>query len=373
MQLNSTTRLGLCNALLCFLLAPVTSVQGIEIDGIDINQIKNPIYSSGTMYTPISADHLDELLDSCFVPNAHIHHHIAVSLVSGKSDNSASSSELTNTDLESITMEEEMKNEESSGKQTVFFSLNSLPTKNDSRKKYLLRENEIDVDAGSFTKNLCTKLAQDACHIANTHTSAITRSATTCLCVVLRDEQNRAKKFVFHNGKERLHTTMAQKAQELNYAIRTGLQAHAEAVFIQFLLQRSEQNEARYTHILGMGCSRRHCKECDCLFNLFLGKQYHLFTAAMKEQPALPVVTNVGGGCEIVSNVQAALVYASNAVNNEGKKSERYYLPPVLREHIQKKVALRIDFSNDRFVSEHEEAVLARRERSDKKRKASAL
>ena len=235
----------------------------------------------------------------------------------------------------------------------------------------MLRENEIHVDE-KFTQNLCDKLARDACHIANAHTSAGTRSATTCLCVVLRDTEGRAKKFVFHNGKEKMDTTMAQKSKELKYAIRTGYQAHAEAEFIQFLLQREQQNSERYTHILGMGCSRRHCKECDSLMKLYLGKQYAQFTAAMHEQAFIPVVTDVEGGCDIHSKVHAALIHENKAVNNDGKRSRRYYLSKVMREHIQKKVALELNFSSDRLTIKDEEAMVARRKRSERKRKASA-
>jgi hypothetical protein len=81
-----------------------------------------------------------------------------------------------------------------------------------------------------------------------------------------------------------MHKSMNDKAVDLNYAARTGYQAHAEVEFIDFLLHRHKQNEERYTHILGMGCSRQHCKECDCLLQLFLGSNYHQFTAAMHKE-----------------------------------------------------------------------------------------
>ena len=280
---------------------------------------------------------------------------------------------MTNTDLESTGMEEEGSTEYKEAPRTeiLHFALNSPPDENDSKRGYLLRENEINKH-GDFTDNLCGKLAQDACHMTNAHTSAITRSATTCLCVVLRDTGGRAKKFVFHNGKEKMPTTMAQKAKALKYAIRTGYQAHAEAAFIQFLLQREQQNSERYTHILGMGCSRRHCKECDCLMKLFMGQNYHSFTAAMRENTLPPIVTNVVGGCDIHYEVHAALVYGNDAVKNDGRRSDRYYLPKILQEYIRKRAALALNFSSDRFSIKDEEATIKSRERSDKKRKASA-
>jgi len=51
---------------------------------------------------------------------------------------------------------------------------------------------------------------------------------------------------------------------------------------MQFVLQRIQQNSGRYTHILGMRCSRQHCKACNCLFKLYLGADDHEFTAAMR-------------------------------------------------------------------------------------------
>ena len=278
------------------------------------------------------------------------------------SDNSESGSELTNTDLESIAIEGGIatENEEIPGDDVILCALNAPPNKNDSKRDYLLRESELNVEE-EFTHNLCEKLARDACHMANAHTSAITRSATTCLCVVLRDIDGRANKFVFHNGKEKMNTTMAQKAEKLKYAIRTGYQAHAEAAFIQFLLQREQQNAERYTHILGMGCSRRHCKECDYLMKLSLGKQYPRFTAAMCAEALLPVVTNVEDGCDIRPKEHATLVHENNAVKTDGRRSDLYYLPKVLQEYICKKVALALDFSSDRFTIKNEEAAIARR------------
>lgn len=322
------------------------------------------------MHAITSVKHLDELSADTYFPRVQS---CKVTVSFESSDNSESGSEMTNTDLESVAREEGIENkyEVAPGKKTILFALNAPPNKNDSKRAYLLRESEINVDE-YFTKKLCEKLARDACHMANAHTSAITRSATTCLCVVLRDTDGRAKKFVFHNGKEKMNTTMAQKAEALKYAIRTGYQAHAEAAFIQFLLQREQQNSERYTHILGMGCSRKHCKECDCLLKLFLGKQYPRFTAAMCAKAFMPVVTDVKGGCDIHPKEHAALVHENNAVKNDGSRSDRYYLPKVLKEYICQKVALELDFSSDRFSIKNEEAAIARRQRSDERRRANA-
>jgi hypothetical protein len=105
---------------------------------------------------------------------------------------------------------------------------------------------------------------------------------------------------------------------------------------------------------------------------LFLGKQYPRFTAAMCAEALLPVVTNVEDGCDIRPKEHAALVHENNAVKNDGRRSDKYYLPKVLKEYICQKVALELDFSSDRFTIKEEEAAIARRERSDRKRKDSA-
>jgi hypothetical protein len=83
------------------------------------------------------------------------------------------------------------------------------------------------------------------------------------------------------------------QAESMNYGIRNVHRAHAEAQFLDFLLyrvrERAREESAtektkhlRYTHILGMGCSRQHCQECNALLKLFLGKNYYPYTAAMR-------------------------------------------------------------------------------------------
>ena len=45
------------------------------------------------------------------------------------------------------------------------------------------------------------------------------------------------------------------------------------ASFLEFLLYRAEKKEHAYTHVLGMGCSKKHCQECGALLKLFLGSK----------------------------------------------------------------------------------------------------
>ena len=367
---SSTLRWRVLEILLLLPLSPITAVCSTEeVPGLDILNITFPlILSCSSAKNPSPPVHLDELLSRCKLHGTHVHYNVVVSCGEQNSDSQESNSELTNTDIESIEGGQ-VENEQSVQTALTHFALNSLPHENDSKRDYLLQKNEINADKNKFTDHLCKKLAKDALQIAHAHPNAFTRSVTTCFCVVLRDKNGHAKKFVFHNGKDKMSNTMEQKAQELKYAIRTGYQAHAEAEFIQFLLQRMEQNPERYTHILGMGCSRQHCKECDCLMKLFLGTNYHGFTAAMcLEDPALPKFTDVEDRCCICTRTYHNPLHKSDAVNKGGRRSDKYYLPRLLQEYIQNKVGLNIDFSNDRFVLKNERAMTRRR---NKKRKTS--
>ncbi len=366
--LGNSARPILLKVLPLCLLNPVTAVYGIEVHGLNITKIGEPLYSYSPNDSPKRVDYIyiDEILKDLFYNRMVWSHNVTVSFIESDISNPESGSELTNTDLESIGIEEGVvtENQKASSNKIFSFTLNNLPNRNDSRKENLLRDNEIDTDKNKFTDYLCKKLAKDALQIANAHPNAITRSATTCLCVVLRDKDGHAKKFVFHNGKDKMSDTMEQKAQALKYAIRTGYQAHAEAEFIQFLLQRNEQNPERYTHILGMGCSRQHCKECDCLLQLFLGSNYHKFTAAMcVEDPALPKFTDVEDRCCICARTYHNPLHKSEAVNKGGRRSGKYYLPKLLQEYIQNKVGLNIDFSSNRFTLKDEDTMVNRRNR----------
>jgi len=298
--------------LLIFSLSPTAAFCNIkEVSGLNIKEIFTPLHSPGT--APPPSKYLDELMATCKFHGTHTRYDVKVSFEEDDNSNPEDDSEMTNTDLESMGMEAEaaIMSDQALHKEPILLALNTPLHENDSKKKYLLRKDEISWNEDSSDKRLRNKLAQDAYHIANAHTSAITRSATTCLCVVIVDEYDRAKKFVFHNGKEKMNTPMAQKAEELGYGIRTGYQSHAEGAFMQFLLQRGQQNHGRYTHILGMGCSRMHCQECDYLLKLFLGSEYYMCTAAMQEDGG-PIIANTQEGC--INTINARTVYGNDAI-----------------------------------------------------------
>ena len=360
--------------ILLLYLTPAISFCGTkEVPGLSIQRITTPLSHCGATAPPPAAKYLDELLAPYTSHNIHIVYNVETSFAEGDRHDSEDDSEITNTDLESTEKEAEGKEREDFSEKFTLFALNTKPGENDSKKKYLLQGNEVDTGQ-DFTKNLCTKLVRDACHIANADKSSFTRNATTCLCVALRDEKGNAKKFVFHNGRDKMGTTMAKKAIELRYGIRTGYQAHAEGEFVQFLLQRNQQNEERYTHILGMGCSRMHCRECDALLQLFLGKGYQSFTAAAKiEESAPPVIKNVEQGCVIRSEINVSFVYKEEAVSQSSGRSQRYYLSRPLQDHINQEIGFNINFPTERFMVKNEESMENHRQRSDKKRRASML
>ena len=164
------------------------------------------------------------------------------------------------------------------------------------RSKIRLRPSEINHNQplAQIKKGSCRKLAEDAFRIANAHPNARTRKASTCLCVVLQDEEWGVRKLVAHNSINELQPSTRAKADELMYGIRNAYLTHAETWLIDFLLYRARQREdkiknngeashPRYTHILGMGCSRKHCRECDTLCKLFLGEDYTAHTPAVSQ------------------------------------------------------------------------------------------
>jgi len=127
-------------------------------------------------------------------------------------------------------------------------------------------------------QKLCKKLALDAYEIANISGEG---KNTTCLCVLLKDTEGYVHKIVFHNTKGQLAPAMRTRASCLGYTARNARKGHAEAQFVSFLYTRAcqESPPMQYTHIMGMGCSRKNCPHCASLLKFFLGKDYAVFHA----------------------------------------------------------------------------------------------
>ncbi len=140
------------------------------------------------------------------------------------------------------------------------------------------------VKAEFAPEKLRTQLSQGALDIVKALNNSESEKHTTCLCIALRDQHERVKKFVFHNGDRVMSPVMRTKARELGYDVIQTDRSHAEGQFMQFLLYRHKQRPGLYTHIMGMGCSRPHCSKCDHIFKTLLGSKYHEFTASVYEK-----------------------------------------------------------------------------------------
>ncbi len=119
---------------------------------------------------------------------------------------------------------------------------------------------------------------------------------------------------------------MRKKASHLKYHIIHAEHAHAEGEFVQFLLKRNTKEEAEtYTHVIGMGCSRQHCPECNCLLKLALGESYYNFTASLsdnrdeKEQVEVKLSPDIENQVLIDRSCQGTvpILYGANASSSK--------------------------------------------------------
>jgi hypothetical protein len=80
-----------------------------------------------------------------------------------------------------------------------------------------------------------------------------------------------------------MEPALREQAEKMGYQVISSEQAHAEGQFLQYLHARGVFTNPKpvFTHIMGMGCSRLHCGECDALLCLLLGNSYHSITAAV--------------------------------------------------------------------------------------------
>jgi hypothetical protein len=334
--------------------------RGVELSlrGLNVEHLLPP--DAPNLRTAVLADaeatHLDGMLRSLTFPGATTDEKVPTVLTEEPTEHS-------DTDE---SMEEEKRRD---GKELDYSRLTSRHS--GDRSKIRLRPSEIDQGQrpNRITEDLCRKLARDAFCIANAHPNARTREATTCLCVVLRDEEQSAKKLVFHNGTNEMQRSMRNKAKELRYGIRNAHLAHAEAQFMDFLLYRAKQREdeirdnreathPRYTHILGMGCSIKHCQECDVLCKLFLGEGYIAYTSALNQANSnelIPIIDTEPQEEEVVLTMtlpaqKYQVVFQAAAVRSGGeRRSTNYRLSDRLQEFIRAKSALALTFSALRF------------------------
>ena len=348
--------------IICF---PACGVE-IQLPGINIDRLL--VSHAVGSYTPTErAEHLDALLKGYPFPTEHIDEQVLVNLI-----------EKDSMDFSDTDESEDHKDRILSNMQSARYICSSST----NTAKIRLRPSELglkedvppDKSPAAIAKALRVKLSRDALLIASTHHNSRTREATTCLCVVLRDEKNATKKLVFHNGTGKIPPSMRKAAEHLTYGVRNAYLAHAEAQFMDFLLYRARQRtdeiirhqhpkHPRYTHILGMGCSRKHCQECDTLLKLFLGTSYYACTSAMsrvpmKEQqdllPTLESKTQDNEAYMLVSipaQVQSfQVVHQEEAVRSGSHRSINYRMSDRIQTAIRNKSNLtNLDFSAPRF------------------------
>jgi hypothetical protein len=215
-------------------------------------------------------------------------------------------------------------------------------------KNYIIAAHDIAYYANNAIA-LPTQLSLDARVILEAEPNERSKNSTAIFCVVLRDKYGFLKKFVFHNGKEAMSGPVRAKAHELGYDIIQAEQSHAEGQFLQFLYKRNAERHGHYTHIVGMGCSKKHCGECDSLLALFLGPNYHDITASVSHSKAKadtnPKHTatyhklNKEAGITInlsyIREVDFCIVTQKEAVDAPTERYSRYYLPEPIKEAIK--------------------------------------
>jgi hypothetical protein len=334
--------------------------RGVELSlrGLNIEHLLPPDAPNLGTAVLAEATHLDGMLGPLAFPGTTTDEEVLTVLIEEPTEH-------TDTD-ESIEETERRR-----GKFIKFVSPRFSSRYDGDSSKIRLRPSEINQSRrpNQITEDLCRKLAEDAFCIANAHPNARTREATTCLCVVLRDEKQGAEKLVFHNGKKQMQRSMRNKAEELRYGIKNVHLAHAEAQFMDFMLDLAKQRndeirdnreaaDPRYTHILGMGCSRKHCQECDALCKLFLGEGYIAYTSALNqansnEQTPLINTNPQEEGVALTMTLpeqKYQVVFQAAAVQSERERhSPNYRLSDRLQELIRAKSALALNFSAPRF------------------------
>ncbi|MHA7877380.1 MAG: hypothetical protein ACX93T_00425 [Bacteroidota bacterium] len=279
---GASRKIRISFTLLGFSLITDANATSISVEGLKFDQIKE-IAPQLPIQKPTEGSMLNDLLQEHNFKASSIER-TSIQLKKEARETSGISNATSSDNLDEETAQ---KIKKASKANTSKIQANLHPHHKSLAECYLRKDEmptDTDMPGSSFTQKLCVKLARDALKIANTHTSHRTREATTCLCVVLSNKEGNAQKLMFHSG-ERLPPSIRSVAGQLRYSFNS-YKGHSEAQFIHFLLDDTSLKQ--YTYILGMGCSRLHCKECDSLLKLGLGKDYHKFTAAMRQESIDP-------------------------------------------------------------------------------------
>jgi hypothetical protein len=229
-------------------------------------------------------------------------------------------------------------------------------TQFDRLEETYVKPGDIDLEndnPAETTKIIGNYLSERATKIVWEAGSEKAANQTTCLCVMLRDKYKRVKQLVFHNLKNYLPSAMHNTAVEMGIGMRGNEQMHAEASFLGFLLHRAEKKEHAYTHVLGMGCSKNHCQECDALLKLFLGSNYHVVTSAAVKSSQEKSDFTVEHPPKSGSKVHFEMKYAKDAIRTKENPSNKFRLSDNLQEHIKLRYGLSfLPIDKGRFCNE---------------------
>lgn len=165
------------------------------------------------------------------------------------------------------------------------------------------------------------RLSEDALYMVN-KLQGRNRRYTTYICVALKEE-NHIKRFVFHNGERSdIGEEICIAVKERGYHLVQAERAHAEGQFLQYIFQEA----GKYSHVIGIGCSRLYCPECDCLLSLLLGATWRSIASAATRSDEIQIA-------------QSSIVDTSFC--------RLYKLPPILKKLIQIVVGRRLHFGKE--------------------------
>ncbi|MEO1300867.1 MAG: hypothetical protein AAFU83_01260 [Bacteroidota bacterium] len=366
-----------CSIILCFSLVAcgVTSspevppaVSGIRID---IATTIDPKYTISICSETKAKDEESDLVSRLreYVPNinATMEEKLAVDFHIPSDNQRYSDSENEREDEERTTFSRFSKATGSNKKtQRKHIGSENGPSYNLTKKRKLeWQKAKVDNYIRSHAQISALKdLAQDALQIAASTQGSL--EYTTILCVALMNSKQRVKKFAFHNGttgdwrKPDAENANSKEsmAHELGYHLIQSQQSHAEGQFLQFLYQRCKQNPGYYTYIVGIGCSRRHCFECDFLLQLILGESYRKITSVTKigdPEKAIIESATEQAPLRLVTKRRFSIATIDDCSPNSfsqlcsSDKSNKFYIPRLLREVIEKHIEASIETSGERY------------------------
>ncbi|MEO1301304.1 MAG: hypothetical protein AAFU83_03635 [Bacteroidota bacterium] len=229
-------------------------------------------------------------------------------------------------------------------------------SRNDPSIEYDWTNNYLKDGASSSSKE---KLLRDAVEISRACRNP--EVDKTILCVSLLDKYNHVKNFVFHNAQSVLEKKARAKACELGYDVIKAEHSHAEIQFIQFLNARNQVHPGLYTHLLCMGCSRPHCKECNTLLKLFLGPSYLELTCVpstletRKQEVEVAIVTVDAKSLNL--DIKTHKVQSCSICNNAQEVASKEYLaskfalPTSLKSLLTRRTGRYITFTGCKYIS----------------------